>query len=116
MATDRTVRWKASPPSLEDLDQTLRCYVDAAAKEVRWDSDGHRFYAVLKGRPRHPFEWDESVKELARALKQHDERWFEVYVDDRYVDVITRGADEFTMAVAEGFAALIARRWDGRRE
>jgi hypothetical protein len=44
------------------------------------------------------------------------ERFIEVYVADDNVDVMTRQADEFTNALAEGLASLIARKFKGKRE
>ncbi len=44
------------------------------------------------------------------------ERWFEVFADSEQFDVITREMDEITNAIANGFAQLAARLWDGKVE
>lgn len=45
-------------------------------------------------------------------------RWIEVWPSEKLlvVSVMTRQHDEYTNAVAEGLAALIARWWTGKRE
>jgi len=89
--------------------------------KVKWDEEGHRFYAIFPGKPSGAlrraapdlaFPWGDDPQFY------HQERWFEVYLDknDGHIDVITRIADEFVNAVADGFANLCARVWEGTRE
>jgi hypothetical protein len=51
--------------------------------------------------------------ELAREAR---ERWFEVWVGQDCIDVITRMMDEVTNNIAQGFAKLCARWWEGEIE
>jgi hypothetical protein len=111
MARDRFV-WFDAPaptataPAADDLGDYLRLYVSDGGT-VEWSRD--RWMVTLPGTPR----------DLAGRLGPEDMpecRWFEVWRSDESVDVITRMADAFTNAVADGFAARVAERWRGRRE
>jgi hypothetical protein len=50
------------------------------------------------------------------AMEPHADRWFEVFRNAEHIDVITRQADEFTNAVADGYFAAIVRRWGLKTE
>lgn len=108
MAYDRFVYWnktKALVPTREDVGAVLAAYLGAGGT-VEWVEGQGRFYANLAGPgsdPRQP-------KDLLRGT-----RWFEVFIHEDSVDVITRQADSFTNAVADGFANVCMRQWDGRR-
>jgi hypothetical protein len=66
------------------------------------------------GKPSYPFRRHKGFEKYAPAVEQHEERWFEVYVEKHQIDVITRQTDEYTNVVAEGFAALCRRCWHGK--
>lgn len=118
MGIDRFVRWhkNSTIPSLEDLKVVLEDYLGEAAKSVEYDKEGGRFYAILVGKPRFPFRRIKDFENWAPASEQRDDRFFEVYVDSKYIDIITRQTDEFTNVVAQGFADLAARFWKGKKD
>ncbi len=113
MALDRFVYWGSEVPTKEIIYQTLQCYLGMAVDEI--SIDDNRMTAVLVGAPSFPFRHIKGYEDFAAASEIHDERWFEVYYDSKYVDIITRMADEYTNVVADGFAALCARFWKARQ-
>lgn len=113
MGIDRFVNWKKKGPSLEKVKVVLRDYLGSGCTI---SSNGPRIFAVLQGKPSYPFKSIPAYKKYTEASELHDERWIEVYVTKKNIDVITRQADEFTNVVAEGFAVLAARFWEGERE
>jgi hypothetical protein len=74
-----------------------------------------RIMVLLKGRPSFPFRRRPQTAGYREAAEQHTERWFEVFWTKKDIDVITRQTDEYTNVVAEGFTALCARFWQGKR-
>jgi len=122
MAHDRFVRWKNRRPSDADLRDVLTDYLGGCGAEIEEQAQPESphpwFFITLPGKPTFPFgRLAEMVgSPRAEAMTECTERWFEVFVADDYVDVITRRGDEFTSVVARGFAALCARFWGGEME
>jgi hypothetical protein len=119
MGIDRFVYWKKKlGPSLKETKATLEDYLGGAALSVTIDvvNDPNRIIALLHGKPSFPFRRNKEVGKSREMTEQHDERWLEVYWTKGSIDVITRMTDEYTNVVAEGFAALCARFWQGWRE
>lgn len=114
MGLDRFVYWSKTRPSLPVIRKVLEDYLDAALKELH--VDGSLITVLLHGKPSFPFKRIRKAAKFRGASEAHPERWFEAYCTYSYVDVITRMTDEYTNVVAEGFAALAARFWKGRRE
>jgi hypothetical protein len=114
MAIDRFVNWKKKGPSLARVKAVLRDYLGEGA--VKITADEHRITALLVGKPSYPFKSIKAYSKYREATEVHDERWIEVYVTKGNIDVITRMTDEYTNVVAEGFAVLAARFWNGERE
>lgn len=114
MGIDRFVKWKKTKPSLKSVMAVLRDYLGEGA--VRITADEHRITALLVGKPSYPFKSVKAYAKYREASETHDERWIEVYVTKKNIDVITRQTDEYTNVVAEGFAVLAARFWGGERE
>jgi hypothetical protein len=110
MACDRFVYWSQVHPTFEQIGQALEDYVGEAAWMIAVGSG--RFICRFSGKPSSALKRAEPT--LASVCPD-DERWFEVFVADDNIDIITRQCDEFTSAVAEGFAALCARVWRGKR-
>jgi hypothetical protein len=115
MGRDRFVYWLADAPSIHDIQHVLEDYLGEAGNV---SADGFRFAAWLAGAPSHPCRRTapHDTRVLAFAEMAEDTRAFEVLVADDHIDVITRMGDEYTNVVADGFAALAARYWKGRRE
>lgn len=73
-------------------------------------SPNDRIIVTVPGKPSYPFAWTEHAKKSHPDL--HDERWIEVWFlhgDKRGIDIVTRQADHFTNALAEGLASTISR-------
>lgn len=89
-----TCLWKPAP-SVGELRRALTDYVAGLAVSVEWVND--RFLVRLPWSP-----------------ASSRQRFFEVWVGDACIDVITRVADDVTNSIASGFADVCARGWGGR--
>jgi hypothetical protein len=115
MSYDRIIRWSYDapkpPPTLEELTNALKEYIhESGTVEVK---DSNWIVVYLIGRAHDPF-LPKELYEGPRAV-----RAFEVFYQPtgvRWINVITRQADRFTLAVAEGAAQLVAQVWRGKRE
>lgn len=117
MACDRFVYWrKAAPPTKEQVQFALEDYVRDLATTVEWSRD--RFVVTLPGMGSHPASriTDLDAERLMFMEDRKNERWFEVYIDDDNIDVITRRADWVTNAIATEFARICAQFWQGDLE
>lgn len=114
MASDRFVYWKSKDkrPTQQQIGVCLEDYVKNIATSVKWDGD--RFFVVLPGNNSFPFKRVDAS--LGNMVDETRGRWFEVWIDEDCIDVITRQHDEFTNVVATGFAELCARFWHGKLE
>lgn len=105
MARDRFIRFaEGLGPSNEKLQEELNKYFQESGK-IEWFEKSYRFFVSLK-----------SHTEPARWEHPGEERYIEIFRDVDYVDVITRMADDFTNAVANGCARRIARVFYGNLE
>jgi len=108
---DRFVYWQKERPTKEQLKNALEDYIGIPGA-VSWDDSGGRFLVDLPGTPGSPIK-----RLLSNHQHEYDgKRWFELYIADDNIDVITRQADEFTNTVAAGFAQFCKRFWDGRTD
>jgi hypothetical protein len=106
-------------PTVAAIREALACYVDTAGQIAdRPGLEPHaRFTVDLPGAPSTP-----TSRHRAELLAKS--RWFEVFVHAHeehprraaWVNVMTYRGDEFTAAVADGFAAVCTRLWLGARE
>lgn len=121
MARDRFVQWGDSRPSREDILSVLGDYVRGLASDIEWQGD--RYFVNFPGRLSFPFQRTGPATEALRAAWQEQSstdsedginRWFEVWLGDDCIDVITRGMDEITNVLADGFAKVCARGWNGK--
>lgn len=113
MGFDRFVYWKDKKPTREELVLVLEDYLGGLGHVKVHDG---RVFATLVGKPSFPFKRIDGFENRRAAAEQRDERWFEVVLDKKYADVITRQMDEVTGVIAKGFAELLARFWDGELE
>lgn len=121
MSTDRTIHWiSRRAPTRADVDQVLRDFFNGAATSIRWDRD--RFVVIVPGKHRNalctvsPIIGSRHQRErVGKSAPLPSQRWLEVWIDpdDGTVDVITRQADDYTCALADGIAAVLARYWEG---
>lgn len=122
MACDRFINFgkgkvPSKVPSKKDVGKALEDYLGALMVENKWG--GSRWTAQLIGTKSWPFrrlEHEDSIIARAQAVEASEERWIEVYIDKDNIDVITRRQDEVTMRIADGFAKLVARYWQGQLE
>jgi hypothetical protein len=114
MSLDRFVYWNDEKPSFDDLLKILDGYLGEAARIE--SSKPHWIEVRLQGISSFPFKHLPEFETRAKAVAQSGQRWFEVFVDDDHVSVITRQSDEYTSIVADGFAALLTRFYRARAE
>ena len=114
MPLDRFVYWKKEIPTKGQIQFALEDYVRDLAIEVKWDRD--RFFVTLPGTCTHPLARLSDWSGVRAMAEEKRERWFEVYVAEDNIDVMTRQMDEVTDNIAEGFAKLCARFWEGKLE
>lgn len=119
MACDRFVYWKGEygpRPSRDTLGHIIEDYLGGAAKEIKWDKD--RFFVTLQGQTSSPFRRSQRLPLLIDSLCRvtHHDRWIEVWPDGKCCDIITRQADEYTSAVADGLQALLLRFYEASEE
>lgn len=104
-----------APPPREDVGKALEDFLGAFATKVYWQKD--RWFAELVGTKTWPFKRieDESHPLFeAHKAEETEERWIEVWLDNKCVDVMTRHGDWATNTLAGGFAKLVAQYWKGR--
>lgn len=117
MAQDRFIYWKQKRPGVAEIGAMLNDYFGAFA--VQRTFEHCRYTVVLVGKQSNPYRRVGPIVEgynLGIVWDTGGERWIEVFVDEDNIDVITRQADPATCALADGFAKLVARRWQGRIE
>lgn len=125
MALDRFVYFEKEVPTREQVTIILEDYLHGLGEIDRDDKD--RVFVKIPGAYSSPFR--RINERAARDQKvfgpggdlEDPGRWFEVFFDlndegGKNIDVITRMADEVTNVIAEGFAKLIARYFQGRLE
>lgn len=119
MASDRIVLFDTGAvalPTVRDLQLVLEDYLGAYAQKVYWKSGC--WTALLVGQNSWPLRRLAPNLPLAGAYAEEAKRsrWIEVFLGDDYVNVVTRSHDEATNALADGFAELVARYWQGKFE
>lgn len=122
MACDRFIRFdKGKVPSKEDVGKALEDYLGAFLVQNEWG--GGRWTAEIVGNNSWPLRRvvDTSKGFFQRMSGKYEEeatrkRWVEVFIDIDNIDVMTRSHDEATNALADGFAKLVARFWQGQLE
>jgi len=113
MSADRFVYWdpKGKRPSRDLLGHIIEDYFGAAARDIVWNDD--RFFIHLPGETSNP------LRRVPNALEYPNSRptrWIEVWPDGKCCDIITRQADEYTSAVADGLQALLLRFYEASEE
>ena len=109
MALDRFVYWKRQKPTRKQVIGVAKNFFGDAALIK---DGGDRLFVTLPGTTSDPTA---GLKHLMHdpVVGEKGERWIEVYIDTKYVDVITRMADPYTNALAAGLAELYRRYWQG---
>lgn len=113
MTSTRYVYWQDEAPTPKEIRQVLEDYVRGIDESVHWTHD--RFIVTLRGKHSYPFARVGPATDAQRAAAREqelEERVFEVVYDAGGLDIITRGADEITKVIANGFAKLCARGWE----
>jgi hypothetical protein len=110
MSRDLVICWHGQAPAKHEVQRVLEnFFAGVQADPVQWRQDRNRWFIHLPGKP------SPALRGLAAcAACRDDERWIEVWPGPTYLDVITRQQDEFTNALAEGLARLLARWFKGR--
>jgi hypothetical protein len=116
MANDRFVRFGKRRPARDDVRKALEDYMTGAGRVERVKD---RFFVYLRGKGSHPARRLAGAHPSAKVAAAKEgslyraERFIEVWVDKAVVDVITRQADDYTNAVADGFVEFLTTFWDG---
>jgi len=103
MALNRFVAWEKIRPTGKELLEVLQTFMGGAG-EIENDND--RYYITIPGQQ----------SPIWAQKNENRQRWFEVVSNHAYVNVITRQGDELTNGIAETFADVCAKRWQGIRE
>lgn len=111
MARDVVIRWQGQGPTQEQLTCVVEDFFAGIATKTAWDAD--RFFVTLPGPTHGAFS---RLPDLEVIRMPSDERWIEVWPSDDCLYVMTRMMDEVTNVLADGFAELLARVWDGHIE
>ncbi len=115
MAIDRMIYWGEKRPNNATLEKILHNYVGKAGR-TQWS--GGRLFCALVGRNSYPLKGIPGVDphvEAAKETERHQGRWIEIYhVEGEPTDVMTRFADVFTNAVADGFIMLLTSFYKAR--
>jgi hypothetical protein len=116
LSSDRFVYWKEETPSREQIQLVLEDYVRDLAESVKWEQD--RFFVKLPGMCSNPAARVTDNDTLRRVAEEDrkNERWIEVWMDKKCLDVITRRGDWITNSIADTFAKICAQFWNGRLE
>lgn len=116
MGQDRFIRWPddAERPSVEELERCLARYINQSGTVKR---DGVWLTATLIGEPCQVWLPELDDQEWETGGCKNGERWFEMFCDPKSTySVITRHADQFTNALADGWTRLVAIHWKGKWE
>ena len=114
MARDLFVYWQDDKPSQEVLGLVLRNYLGEIG-EIEFKNS--TWFCTLPGKRTHPFKNVPGFAQKA-CVDGAEERWFEVFWHDdeiNAIDIITRQQDDFTNAVAVGFAEICVLSWKARK-
>lgn len=110
MALDRIIRFDGPGPSKEHLHLVVQDFFgEGATSSISWHMD--RLFVSLNGSCSFPFRRLPGAPQ--NPFIPGDERWIEIWTEGSVVDVITRQADPFTNALAQGLAEQVARHWGG---
>lgn len=106
MAQDQFIYWREYTPVFHEIASALVDYVGDDIGGVEWQKDGNRWFVTFKGGSSSPSE------NLGYPdVTMREERWFEVYLGDDHIDVITRDQSPLIQAIADGFVKWALRFW-----
>lgn len=114
MSLDRLVYFDDEAPTKKQIGEVLTDFLGELATSVEWKTD--RWYATLVGKQSHMFQRQSERVARRAEYDRGRERWIEVWLKGKTMDVMTRQADDATNALAAEFAARCARYWNGRLE
>lgn len=102
MSQDRFVTFptEAARPSVDEMRCLLEDFFAGAEEGIVWNSD--RFVVLFTGQCRDP------LRRLGRDLYAS-----EPFDRTPVISVITRHADDYVSALADGIARVVALRWQG---
>lgn len=117
MALDRFVYWRDRRPTYDEVVRVVRNTLGYAGTiEEKNGKKGLPWLCVtLPGKPTNALEGIAPNLPLSEEMLP-EERWFEVFVHDDCVDVLTRMQDEYTNAIAKSVAETLKRYWEGSDE
>lgn len=114
MADDRVIRFNGKHvPTRAELQVVLEDLLGGVGK-IEWSED--RFFVTLPGEATLALQRTAPLFIGKEGLCHKDGRWFEVWIGDDCIDVMTRLQDDFTNALAARFASIVETWWDGEYE
>jgi len=123
MGMDRFIHWKEPPewgsPTIERLAAVAQNFLGprwSVTHTEDWivcESGEQQTWALLSEYTPGDIEPEKFQKQYAEGTPT---RGFEVFFTEDQTSVITRQADEFTSALADQYAKIIARWWKGEIE
>lgn len=113
MSLDRFVRFgEGAAPTKNDVQCLLEDFFGGAAWSIVWNED--RFFVDFAAR------CSDALRRLGRDFYKHEpfDRTLEVWLSPTapVISVITRHADDYVSALADGIARVVALRWGGEVE
>lgn len=111
MGTDRFI-YVDTPPDRKQVEDVIIKSLDGLIESLEWDKP--TYFVVIRGRAH--LTDDKFLKKIGPAENEEElrERWVEVYIDPKYIDVITRMADEATSGLATALAYELVRKFNGQ--
>jgi hypothetical protein len=102
MALDRFIHFGKKQPTREEVDSLLRLFLGEWPSEIVWNP--RSCYITVPGKP------------AEEHILYREERWIEIYIGDKNIDVLTREQDPLVCAIATGLAKYLAHRLRGQLE
>ena len=108
MACDRFVYWNERKPTREQINELLWDFLGTFCLSIEWNSD--RYIATLRGPATRMF------KRQGTNRGHRPDRFMEIWLSKKSMDVITREADDATNALADEFARRCAKFYEATYE
>jgi hypothetical protein len=115
MSLDRFIHFNEKQPTQEEVKILIRSFLGEWPSEIEWATS--RFFITVPGKPGTisvPGELD--ARDNSKHSFYREERWIEVWIGEKNIDVLTREQDPLVCAIATGLAKFLAHRLRGQLE
>ncbi len=117
MSQDVVVHWtNGTRPTQVEVESVLINFFSGAVESIEWNEEGSRFTVTLPGKgnsPMHGLDEKRAAVDKETYGPPFDRRYFEVFLDEEFLSVITRMQDRYTNTLARGLAEVFALHWRG---